>query len=64
MGPDGDVYYRAWYPAVAYNSAEDEYLVVWQGDDNTAPLVDEEYEIYGQRFASDYWLYLPLVLRE
>jgi hypothetical protein len=64
MGPDGDVYYRAWYPAVAYNSAEDEYLVVWQGDDNTAPLVDEEYEIFGQRFASDYWLYLPLVLRE
>src|SRR5262249_42230661 len=28
-----------------------EYLVVWQGDDNTAPLVEGEFEIFGQRFA-------------
>jgi uncharacterized repeat protein (TIGR01451 family) len=50
MGPDGNRFYGASYPAAAYNSTEDEYLVVWQGDD-TAPLVDSEYEIYGQRFA-------------
>ena len=49
MGPDGDPAYDAYSPAVAYNSAADEYLVVWHGDDNTAPLVDGEYEIFGQR---------------
>ena len=36
-------------PAVAYNSTNNEYLVVWAGDDNTAPLVDDEFEIFGQR---------------
>jgi len=63
MGPDGDRYYGTWHPAVAYNSADNEYLVVWRGDDNTGPLVDEEYEIFGQRFDANYWLYLPLILR-
>ena len=51
MGPDGDSNYDAIFPAVAYNSTQDEYLVVWYGDDNTGPLVDEEFEIYGQRLA-------------
>ena len=36
---------------MAYNSTNNEYLVVWHGDDNTAPLVDNEFEIYGQQFA-------------
>jgi hypothetical protein len=49
MGPDGDDSYDAYYPAVAYNSTDNEYLVVWEGDDNTAPLVDDEFEIFGQR---------------
>jgi hypothetical protein len=49
LGPDGDPDYAAWIPAVAYNSDDNEYLVVWWGDDNTPPLVDEEFEIYGQR---------------
>ena len=48
MGPDGDINYDAQYPAVAYNSTDNEYLVVWRGDDNTPPLVDEEDEIFGQ----------------
>jgi uncharacterized repeat protein (TIGR01451 family) len=41
--------YDALTPAVAYNSATGEYLVVWSGDDNSAPLVEDEFEIFGQR---------------
>jgi hypothetical protein len=51
MGPDGNTNYGAFEPAVAYNGAANEYLVVWSGDDNNAPLVKGEYEIFGQRFA-------------
>lgn len=46
MGPDGDTSYYALRPAVAYNSVDDEYLVVWGGDDSGSP---DEMEIYGQR---------------
>ncbi|HNJ44403.1 MAG TPA: hypothetical protein PKZ53_28235, partial [Acidobacteriota bacterium] len=49
MGPNGDAAYDAFNPSVAYNSTNNEYLVVWSGDDNTAPFVDNEFEIYGQR---------------
>ena len=63
MGPNGDTSYVARYPAVVCNSTNDEYLVVWQSDDDTPPLVDDEYEIFGQRFAAYYRLYLPLVVR-
>ncbi len=45
MGPPGDSRFQADLPAVAYNSRDDEYLVVWQGDEGT----DGEIEIYGQR---------------
>jgi hypothetical protein len=48
MGPDGDPDYDAWVPAVAYNSVNDTYLVVWYGNDNTGGLVEGEYEIFGQ----------------
>ncbi len=44
MGPDGAPDFGAFNPAVAYNPAADEYLVVWEGDD-----VLDEREIYGQR---------------
>ncbi len=47
--PDGNVSFAALNPAVAYNAMNNEYLVVWSGDDDTAPLVDEEFEIFGQR---------------
>ena len=40
--------YGAFKPSVAYNPETDQYLVVWYGDDNTAPLVDEEFEIWGR----------------
>ncbi len=46
---DGDTDFDALRPAVAYNSTANEYLVVWEGDDDTGSLVDGEFEIYGQR---------------
>ena len=52
MGPNGDTNYDARDPAVAYNSVNNEYLVVWEGDDNTGTLVDGEFEIFGQRLTA------------
>jgi hypothetical protein len=49
MGTDGNANFDAFDPSVAYNSTNDEYLIVWEGDDNSGSLVDNEYEIYGQR---------------
>ncbi|MFN8392930.1 MAG: Ig-like domain-containing protein [Bdellovibrionota bacterium] len=49
MGPNGNLSYGAYDPAVAYNPTANEYLVVWWGDDNSGSLVSGEYEIYGQR---------------
>lgn len=51
MGPDGDTGFGAFEPAVAYNSITQSYLVVWRGDDNTAPLINEEFEIFGQELS-------------
>lgn len=39
---------NAEWPAVAYNSTDNEYLVVWSAD-ATSGLSDEEFEIFGQR---------------
>ncbi|MCB0175224.1 MAG: hypothetical protein H6631_18785 [Anaerolineaceae bacterium] len=49
MGPDKDPRFEAAYPEVAYNSTDNEYLVVWHGSDNTGALVSDEIEIFGQR---------------
>ena len=49
MGPDGDVTYSTWSPAVTYNPNADEYLVVWHGADTTP----EEFEIHAQRLTAD-----------
>ena len=49
MGPDGSPTYDASSPAVAFNSTNDEYLVVWSGDDNADPAIDGEDEIFAQR---------------
>ncbi len=49
MGPDGNSDFNAFNPSVAYNSTSKEYLVVWEGDDNTGGLVEGEFEIFGQR---------------
>jgi hypothetical protein len=53
MGPNGSTSFEARNPAIAHNGRSNEYLVVWQGDDDTAPLVDEETEIFGQRISAD-----------
>ncbi len=39
-------------PAIAYGSGPNEYLVVWEGDDNLGGMVDGESEIFGQRIAA------------
>lgn len=41
--------YAARNPAVAWNPVAEEFLVVWEGDDDTAPLVDGEFEIFARR---------------
>ena len=52
MGGTGNSNYDARTPAVAYNSTDNQYLVVWSGDDNSGSLVSEEFEIFGQRLSS------------
>ena len=37
---------------MAYNPSPDEYLVVWDGDDDAGSLVDDELEIWAQRVYS------------
>ncbi len=50
MGPDGNNAYDVISGIdVVYNTLTDEYYVVWDGDDDTGDLVDNEVEIYGQR---------------
>jgi large repetitive protein len=49
MGGSGDIAFRATYPAVAYNATDDEYFVVWEGDTAGEDLVDDQYQIFGQR---------------
>jgi hypothetical protein len=53
MGDIGEANYPARQPAVAFSGANNEYLVVWSGQDNVGGLVDEEKEIFGQRLTSD-----------
>jgi hypothetical protein len=53
MGGIGDPDYDAFHPAVAYNSLNNEYLVVWQGDDNVGGLLNNEYEVFSQRLDAD-----------
>jgi len=49
MGTDGDVASSVFYPDAAWNSTDNEFLVVWSGDEDVAPLVNGENEIFGQR---------------
>ena len=43
--------YFASEPRVCWNPDADEYLVIWSGEDDIAPLVNGEFEIFGQRIA-------------
>jgi hypothetical protein len=49
MGPTGSTASDANRPAIAYNAVDDEYLVVWDGDDFGGTTADNELEIFGQR---------------
>ena len=49
MGGTGAPDYGGTVPAAAYNPNANEYLVVWQGDDNVGGLVDNEFEVFSQR---------------
>ncbi len=48
FGPDGATTFGAFTAAVAYNSTNSDTLVTFHGDDDTAPLVDGENEVFGQ----------------
>ena len=48
---DGDHDYDAESPSVVHNERDNEYLIVWSGDDDTSPLANNEFEIYGQRLS-------------
>jgi hypothetical protein len=52
MGPDGSTLFSAASPAVTYNPTANQYLVAWQGDDDTPPLVNNEVEIFVQRLTA------------
>ncbi len=49
MGPENDPNYDAFSPAVAYNAMDNEFLVVWDGDDDSGSLVQDEIEVFAQR---------------
>jgi hypothetical protein len=53
MGTDGDQNFDAFRARVVYNPNANQYFLTWHGDDNTPPLVDNEYETYGQVLAAD-----------
>jgi hypothetical protein len=59
MGPEGDAFYIAQTPAIAYSGmSNNQYLVVWSGDNST----DGEFEIWAQRFTGGFKVFLPIVL--
>jgi hypothetical protein len=53
MGPDGSTSFSAQPPRVAWDSHNNQYLVVWTGDDDTPPLVNKELEVFGQLLRAD-----------
>jgi hypothetical protein len=56
MGPDGSTQYgvrlrEMLTGPVSWDSRQDQFLVVYEGDDDTPPLVDDEIEVFGRRFS-------------
>lgn len=49
MGGSGDEYYDARTPDAAHNSSNNQYLIVWSGDDTATGMANNEFEIFGQR---------------
>ena len=52
-GADGDPDSDARNPAVAFNPAGNEFLVVWQANEQPTTDGDPQFEVYGQRLALD-----------
>ncbi len=52
MGPNSDIDYAALFPAVTYNSTDNEFLVVWVGDHLDPPLVNDHFEVFGRRISA------------
>ena len=52
MGPTANRSYDAIDPVVAYNSTNNNYLVVWRGEDGSLVNAIGEFEIYGQQLNS------------
>ena len=50
MGDD-NLFFGASVPRVVFNVAREEYLVVWEGDDDVGGMVNEQIEIFGQRLS-------------
>ncbi|MCF6300209.1 MAG: hypothetical protein L3J52_03685, partial [Proteobacteria bacterium] len=48
MGPPNNPDYNAYSPSVAYNSVENEFMVVWYGEDDRDGRIPGEFEIYAQ----------------
>jgi hypothetical protein len=53
IGTDGDASSNAFRPRMAYDPFGNQYLVAWHGDEAISPLIDNEFEIYGQYLAAD-----------
>jgi len=53
MGPAGNANYNAFSPVVAYNSTDNEFLIVWYGEDDRGGRVPDEFEVYAQRINAD-----------
>lgn len=49
LGPTDNLQFTVGNPRVTYNSARNEFLVVWSADDDLGNLVQGEFEIHGQR---------------
>jgi hypothetical protein len=47
MGPNSNSGFRADNPDLAYNATSNQFLLVYQGDNDTAPAVDDDTEIWG-----------------
>ena len=48
-GPNGNTNYYGKDAAIAYNATDNEFLVIWVGDDDSPGMIDNEYEIFGRR---------------
>ncbi len=49
MGPDNNPDYNAFSPVASYNSTNNEFLIVWYGEDERDGRLPGEFEIYAQR---------------